>query len=98
MDININIKETKVVSLTCNQLIFLLNMYRGTHAETLRMGTDQDDVLVLISHKLVVATQFNNNYCALDITQEGNDYINSLQAVDIPQPIDTFEEVEYEQG
>lgn len=72
-------KETGIERLTCNQLILLLEIFRGTEDTANVLGTYFDDMQHLLKLGLIeikAATKLKNHYVC---TQKAHDYIGEVQ-------------------
>lgn len=72
-----------VYDLTANQLIILLNHYRGTQNLCPVMGTDEADLEVLIRIGLIVQKATVLGVPVYEVTELGHSYINNILTVTV---------------
>lgn len=75
-------QEVEVETLTCNQMITLLEIFRGTLITSRRMGTRDIDIANLLRLGLIEETLKIPNYrTEYGCTQEAHDYFGRIQIV-----------------
>jgi len=80
----VDIKELTHHELSCNQLILLLESYRGTQLDAQVMGTTKEDITRLLALGLISTSGREDGTIimgSIKVTDLGHTYINRLLAI-----------------